>query len=113
MYWYLNYVPSKTTVDSALYVNSFFKSVSLFFEKKACNIKDDEEEGAMRDMEGGPWKVLLPPKKLFAHQEHEFGRQSINNCGVVNHVRLTMAPDGGISRMRLFGYIQDPVKAKL
>ncbi|XP_052704619.1 allantoicase-like isoform X1 [Crassostrea angulata] len=75
---------------------------------EACNITEDEEEAAMKDMNGGPWKILLPPKKLYAHQEHEFGRQSINNCGVVNHVRLTMAPDGGISRMRLFGYIQDP-----
>lgn len=67
----------------------------------------------MKEMSGGPWKILLPPKKLYAHQEHEFGRQNITNCGVVNYVRLTMAPDGGISRMRLFGYIKDAVKAKL
>lgn len=66
----------------------------------------------MKDMNGGFWKIFFFLKKFYVYQEYEFGRQSINNCGVVNYVRFTMVLDGGISRMRLFGYIQDSVKVK-
>ncbi|MBY4678398.1 allantoicase [Marinobacterium arenosum] len=50
------------------------------------------------------WSELLPSQKLQAHQEHEFAEQ-INKLGPVTHVRLNIFPDGGISRLRLFGKI--------
>ncbi|XP_072912951.1 allantoicase isoform X2 [Hemitrygon akajei] len=47
------------------------------------------------------WKILLPITKLKPHQQHFF---SIKMQDVVTHVRLTIKPDGGISRMRLMGH---------
>ena len=47
------------------------------------------------------WKTILTQTKLQADHEHNF--ESITNNGPFTHVRLTIFPDGGISRMKLFG----------
>ena len=46
------------------------------------------------------WKTILPVTKLSADAEHEF---TDIEPQVVSHVKLTIFPDGGISRLRLFG----------
>ena len=48
------------------------------------------------------WYSLLPAQKLQADHEHEFIK-AVNNLPDVTHVRLNIFPDGGISRLRLFG----------
>ena len=50
------------------------------------------------------WTEILPKQKLQADYEHYFENEIINQ-GPFTHVRLTIFPDGGISRMRLFGNI--------
>ncbi|WP_373085223.1 allantoicase [Sneathiella sp.] len=50
------------------------------------------------------WKTLLPEQKLSMDNIHDFTGE-IENIGPVNHVRLNIIPDGGISRLRLFGKI--------
>ncbi|WP_027859675.1 allantoicase [Marinobacterium jannaschii] len=50
------------------------------------------------------WSELLPSQKLEMHQEHSFSEQ-IKDLGTVTHVRLNIFPDGGISRLRLFGKV--------
>ena len=52
------------------------------------------------------WSVILPQSKLKADTEH-FYKEEIKEKGPYSHVRLTIFPDGGISRMRLFGNISD------
>ncbi|MEZ5007015.1 MAG: allantoicase [Chitinophagales bacterium] len=48
------------------------------------------------------WQPLLEKSVLNAHQEHEYILQSKE---VVTHVKLKIYPDGGVSRLRLFGNI--------
>ena len=48
------------------------------------------------------WKDLLPPVKLGPDTEHRF-RDELANLGPVTHVRFNIHPDGGVSRLRLFG----------
>lgn len=50
------------------------------------------------------WRELLPSQKLSMHAEHEFAEQ-IARLGPVTHVRLNVFPDGGVSRLRLFGKV--------
>ena len=50
------------------------------------------------------WEPLLPKSKLLAHHEHFFETE-IANGGPYTHVRLSIFPDGGISRLRLWGTI--------
>lgn len=47
------------------------------------------------------WLPMLASQKLMPHREHHFADELIETVGT--HVRITMAPDGGISRVRVFG----------
>jgi allantoicase len=51
------------------------------------------------------WNELLPPQKLKADAIHAF--KTVNPLGPVTHVRVNIFPDGGISRLRLFGKLAD------
>ena len=48
------------------------------------------------------WPVLLPETKLEADRQHFFDT-ALHDVGVVTHVRLSIFPDGGVSRLRLIG----------
>ena len=48
------------------------------------------------------WKTLLPEQPLGPDQIHEFA-DILADLGPVTHVRLNIVPDGGVSRLRLFG----------
>ena len=50
------------------------------------------------------WGELLPQVKLQADSEHQFEAQ-IADLGAITHVRLNIYPDGGVSRLRLFGVV--------
>ena len=48
------------------------------------------------------WRKILPKTKLRANEQHLFARElgKIDNC---THVRLNIYPDGGVSRLRVWG----------
>ncbi len=50
------------------------------------------------------WAELLPPQALSMDAVHRFESQ-IADIGPVTHVRLNIIPDGGVSRLRVFGHL--------
>ena len=48
------------------------------------------------------WKLLLNKVKLHAHQKHNFKNNLMKNKKV-NYIKINIFPDGGISRIRVFG----------
>ena len=48
------------------------------------------------------WPTLLPESKLGMDRQHEFAAE-LADLGPVSHARLSIFPDGGVSRLRLFG----------
>jgi len=53
------------------------------------------------------WKPLLPQTRLEGDKRHFFGKEldpEMRNH-VFDHIRLNIYPDGGISRLRVFGEI--------
>jgi len=48
------------------------------------------------------WQSLLPDTKLEMDRQHEFGSE-LEDIGAVSHVRMAIYPDGGVSRLRLYG----------
>ncbi|MBI4061281.1 MAG: allantoicase [Elusimicrobia bacterium] len=58
--------------------------------------------GAELAGESAPWTPLLPKTRLSAHKRHYFQKTVVPH-GPVSHVRLNIYPDGGVSRLRLFG----------
>ena len=51
------------------------------------------------------WTEILPKMKLQADYEHFFEKEIVS-AGPFTHVRLNIFPDGGVSRMRLFGFVK-------
>jgi allantoicase len=49
------------------------------------------------------WATILPRTELQAHHRHFYGTDRLESSGPFSHVRLTIHPDGGVSRLRVFG----------
>ena len=62
------------------------------------------EGGVGDDITTIEWRELLPMSKLQAHTKHVFADE-LADLGAITHVRLNIFPDGGVSRLRLFGRI--------
>lgn len=49
------------------------------------------------------WEPILPASRLEMDHIHTFDAAAIASARPVTHIRLNIHPDGGISRLRLFG----------
>ncbi len=54
-----------------------------------------------------PWHEMLAKTKLQAHTQHFF-EDELKAGRPFTHVRLNIFPDGGVSRLRLFGVLEKP-----
>ena len=81
-------------IDTAHFKGNYPDSCSV----EGCFSPDD----AMTMKEQAAWKTILPAQKLTADAEHTFNEEIID-AKVFSHVRLNIFPDGGISRLRIFG----------
>ncbi|MGI9480933.1 MAG: allantoicase, partial [Hyphomicrobiales bacterium] len=61
-------------------------------------------DGESRGEGSEEWPELFPQTKLSADIIHEFN-DGIADLGPITHVRLNIYPDGGVSRLRLFGKV--------
>ncbi|MFZ7115222.1 MAG: allantoicase [Bacteroidota bacterium] len=98
--WVIVRLAHKGTIDKIRVDTCHFKGNypdSCLIE--GCSIDlASEEKLSSADIQ---WSTILPQTKLQADHEHYF--EGITNKGPFTHVRLTIFPDGGVSRMRLFG----------
>lgn len=69
-----------------------------------CAIDGIDAEGATPTelLVSRGWRELLAETRLQAHTRH-FYRQELATGGPVTHVRLRIYPDGGVSRLRVWG----------
>jgi allantoicase len=49
------------------------------------------------------WPELMGEQKLEMDRIHTFSSEAIKRLGAVNYVKLNIFPDGGVSRLRIFG----------
>jgi allantoicase len=59
------------------------------------------------ERESKDWPYLLPQTKLGMDQQHFFDKE-LTDVGRITHVRLSIYPDGGISRLRIIGRLAMP-----
>ncbi|MEK9942952.1 MAG: allantoicase, partial [Gammaproteobacteria bacterium] len=64
-------------------------------------IRDEDDSTLARIAE--LWPELLTPQKLEMDTQHFFDREVLTPIGEINCVRLNIFPDGGVSRLRVFG----------
>ncbi|HET9744628.1 MAG TPA: hypothetical protein VFP97_02880, partial [Chitinophagaceae bacterium] len=84
----------RIVVDTKHFKGNYPDSCSI----EACNSNSDEQVITGK----AEWITILPTQKLSADSEHEYSGEIIKHSAV-SHVRLNIFPDGGISRLRLFG----------
>jgi len=76
----------------------------------SCALEACYHEGAAvqaSSLAGAPWKKVLPQSKLGANRRRVF-RTQLTDVGAVTHVRFNIYPDGGVSRLRIFGRAERP-----
>ncbi|XP_040025361.1 allantoicase isoform X1 [Gasterosteus aculeatus] len=79
-----------------------------------CSLTPEEEAQCVgTKWSSVAWGVLLPPQKLRPHHRHLYGEAQLAPTHPVTHVRLTISPDGGVSRLRLWGRPTAPTAAPL
>ena len=88
----------RVEVDTSHFKGNFPESCSL----EACDAATSPE-----DIVNSPqtWREVLARTTLQAHTRHQFENE-IKTIGPVTHVRFNIFPDGGVSRLRLFGTVQ-------
>lgn len=86
-------VARRVEVDTSYFKGNFPESCSLEGGKPASTIDEIE------------WKPILPRTKLQAHTRHYFEEQ-ILDAGPISFVRFNIFPDGGVSRLHVYGSLQ-------
>jgi len=84
----------RVEVDTSHFKGNFPDTCSL----EACHVTGAADVTQLKS-----WKELLPKTKLKAHSRHMFRDQVVSGIGSCTHVRFNIYPDGGVSRLRLFG----------
>jgi allantoicase len=69
---------------------------------ESCMIEGGVSDGG--NLDSIAWRKILPMSKLQAHTRHAFADE-LADLGPITHVRFNIFPDGGVSRLRLFGRI--------
>jgi allantoicase len=86
----------RVEVDTNHFKGNYPESCSI----EGCSLGDVPDDFlASRSLS---WQELLPRTKLKASHQHDFSSE-LTGAGPFTHVRLNIFPDGGISRLRLFG----------
>jgi allantoicase len=83
-------------VDTAWFKGNFPESCAL-----EATHATDSSAATLSDL-SVVWKSILPRTKLQAHTRHFFENE-ILDAGQVSHLRFNIFPDGGVSRLRVYG----------
>lgn len=72
----------------------------------SCSLEAGNAAGMLTDDPSFAWQPLLPQTKLQAHTRHFFADELLD-AGPASHVRFNIYPDGGVSRLRIFGTLPE------
>ena len=89
-------VIKRVEVDTAHFKGNYPERVSI----EGARFSANEDVG----VSSKKWQTLLPETPLSMDKQHFF-QSELSMLDEITHVRLSIYPDGGISRLRLFGWI--------
>ena len=87
-------IVNRIIVDTNHFKGNYPDSCSI----EGCLSPDDN----LKNMD---WTLILPKMKLEPDKKHYFDSELIS-VAEISHLRLNIFPDGGISRLRVLGYIR-------
>jgi allantoicase len=88
----------RVEVDTAHFKGNFPESCSLEVARAEA-----EGDAALDSLQ---WRELLPRARLQAHARHSY-EDELKDAGAATHARFRIYPDGGVSRLRLYGNVSD------
>lgn len=91
-------VIDKVSVDTNYFKGNYPDTCLI----EGCVLSSDDQIHASSVIN---WKTILPQTKLKADHKHYFDKE-IKSKDAFTHVRLSIFPDGGVSRMRIWGRIR-------
>lgn len=91
----------RVEVDTAHFKGNFPESCSL----EVCDAPEASEFNEA-SLAGLGWRELLPRARLQAHTRH-FYEDELKDAGDATHARFQIYPDGGVSRLRLYGSLAE------
>lgn len=95
--WVILRLAAKGTIRRIVVDTNYFKgNYPDRCQIEGCVSSDDNQ---LKD-----WSIILPQTKLQADREHLFENEIVNH-GPFTHIRLSIYPDGGVSRLRVWGNI--------
>lgn len=100
--WSIVKLAAKGSVEKVIVDTCHFKGnfPDTFVLEGMVSDSDDFTNDAQADK----WQPIISKTKLYAHREHLFINEIIPaNTQEFTHIRLSIFPDGGISRLRAFG----------
>ncbi|MCQ4634823.1 allantoicase [Shinella sp. CPCC 100929] len=104
--WIVVKLATRATVESIVVDTAHFKGNY----PDACSMQAADLTGSTGDLPtlvkaaSMFWQEILPEQKLAADRIHTFDGHIVKRAGAVTHVRLNIHPDGGVSRLRVFGH---------
>jgi allantoicase len=81
-------------------------------DEASIEVSDAPPEADPKAVLDGPWRALLPRTKLQAHTRHFYANE-LNDAGHASWARLNVFPDGGVSRLRLYGVLTDDARERI
>ena len=107
--WIVVKLAARATVESIVIDTAHFKGNY----PDACSMQAADLTGTTGDLPtlvkaaSMFWQEILPEQKLAADRIHTFDGNLVKQAGAVTHVRLNIHPDGGVSRLRVFGHVAE------
>ncbi|MCA6064845.1 allantoicase [Thalassolituus marinus] len=86
----------KVVVDTAHFKGNYPDGFSLL----GISMPEGQHPG-----ENADWQPIIERQKLTADAEHFYKDEVISGEQTFTHIKLNMYPDGGISRLRVFGFL--------
>ncbi|HEU0231053.1 MAG TPA: allantoicase [Burkholderiaceae bacterium] len=87
----------KIEIDTAHFKGNYPDRVSI----QAASVAESTDQSLVT--QAMFWPELLSEQKTQMDHQHFFEGESIHDLGPVTHVRVNMFPDGGISRVHIWG----------
>jgi allantoicase len=87
----------KIEIDTAHFKGNYPDRVSVQAARVSASTDESLVTQAMF------WPELLGEQKMEMDRQHHFEGGAVRDIGAVTHVRVNMFPDGGISRVRIWG----------
>lgn len=100
--WGIIELANPAIVDNLMIDTNFFKgNYPDSFSISSAYIKNTTQTAVVT--QSMFWEELLPQQKLHMNQKHTFDKSYFLHEKPITHIRINIFPDGGVSRLKLFG----------